>query len=49
MIDYTKGEKKTNEQLAKMNKQGKALMGKNATPVVPAKPAPKPTPKPKKK
>ena len=47
-IDYSKGEKKTNEQISAMNKAGKSFMGKNATPVVPAKPEPKPAPKKKK-
>lgn len=51
MINYTKGEKKTNESIAKMNKEGKHFVGAHATPVVPAKPAPKapPKPAPKKK
>lgn len=53
-IDYGKGISKTNENLSKMNKAGKHLMGKNAmqvAPVVPTKPVPatKPTPQPKPK
>jgi hypothetical protein len=51
-IDYGKGISKTNENLSKMNKSGKHLMGKNAmqvAPVSPTKPAPATKPKPKKK
>jgi hypothetical protein len=51
-IDYGKGISKTNENLSKMNKGGKHLMGKNAMQVVPAtvpKAASTSKPKPKKK
>ena len=48
-IDYGKGISKTNENLSKMNKSGKHLMGKNAMQVAPPKAAPAPKPKPKKK
>jgi len=53
-IDYGKGISKTNENLSKMNKAGKHLMGKNAMQVTPAPPtkmppAVKPKPQPKKK
>jgi len=51
-IDYGKGISKTNENISKMNKSGKHLMGKNSMQVVPAaapKPVPTTKPKPKKK
>lgn len=50
-IDYGKGEKKTNENITKLNKAGKSFMGTHATPVIPVKkdtPPPKPAPKKKK-